>query len=294
MLVLGFSDYETQARRLAQTLSLPFALVEIHRFPDGESRIRLPTRLPSQVILCRSLDHPNDKLVELLLSAQTARESGVERLTLVAPYLCYMRQDIAFHPGEAVSQRIVGRFLAGLFDCVITIDAHLHRIDRLEQALPGIQAINLSAGPLLSEYLRQRTTPEQALLVGPDSESAQWVEAIANNAEREFVIASKQRFGDRQVEITLPEHDYAGKQILLIDDMISTGSTLCRVATDLMNRGVASIDALVTHALYDAPAGERMQVAGIRRICSSDSVTHASNRLTLDRLLAEAIRHCSA
>jgi ribose-phosphate pyrophosphokinase len=293
MLVLGFSEYETQGRRLAQALSLPYSTVEVHRFPDGESRVRLPSQLPPQVILCRSLDHPNDKLIELLLTAETARESGVERLTLVAPYLCYMRQDIAFHPGEAVSQRIVGRFLAGLFDCVITIDAHLHRIDRLDQALPGIQAINLSAGPLLSEYLKQRTTPEQCLLVGPDSESAQWVEAIADSAEREFVIASKQRFGDRQVEISLPEHAYAGKQILLIDDVISTGTTLCRVATDLMDRGVASIDALVTHALYDTNAGQRMQAAGIRRICSSDSVSHPSNSLSLDQLLADAIRHCT-
>ena len=293
MLVLGFSDYQTQGRRLADTLSLPYDQVEVHQFPDGESRVRLPARLPPQVILCRSLDHPNSKLVELLLTAETARQSGVERLTLVAPYLCYMRQDIAFHPGEAVSQRIVGRFLAGLFDCVITIDAHLHRIDRLDQALPGIQAINLSAGPLLSEYLKQRTRPEQTLLVGPDSESAQWVEAIARSAEREYVIASKQRYGDHQVEITLPDHAYAGKQILLIDDMISTGTTLCRVATDLMDRGAGSIDALVTHALYDDDAGQRMQAAGIRRICSSDSVTHSSNSLELAQLLADAIRQAA-
>jgi ribose-phosphate pyrophosphokinase len=294
MLVLGFSDYETQAHRLAQTLSLPYALAEVHRFPDGESRVRLPTLLPPQLILCRSLDHPNSKLIELLLVAESARQSGAEHLTLVAPYLCYMRQDIAFHPGEAVSQRIVGRFLAGLFDCVITIDAHLHRIDRLDQALPGIQAINRSAGPLLSDYLKQRTTPQQTLLVGPDSESAQWVEAIASSAEREYVIASKQRFGDHQVEITLPDHAYAGKQILLIDDMISTGTTLCRVAADLTGRGVASIDALVTHALYDTTAAQRMQAAGIRHICSSDSVTHPSNSLALDRLLADTIRDSTA
>jgi len=294
MLVLGFSDYTTQGRLLADALSLPYAEVEIHHFPDAESRVRLPSRLPPQVILCRSLDQPNGKIVELLLTAQTARENGVERLTLVAPYLCYMRQDIAFHPGEAVSQRIVGRFLAGLFDGVITVDAHLHRIDRLDQALPGILAINLSAGPLLSEYLKHRTEPEQTLLVGPDSESAQWVEAIARSADRDSVVASKRRFGDHRVEISLPEHDYTGKRILLIDDMISTGTTLCGIAKDLMARGAESIDALVTHALYDESAAERLQAAGIRHICSSDSVTHPSNRLTLANLLADALRQSTA
>lgn len=290
MLVLGFTDYETQGRRLAQTLSLPFSLVELHHFPDGESRIRLPAELPAQVILCRSLDHPNNKLIELLLTAQTARQSGVAQLTLVAPYLCYMRQDIAFHPGEAVSQRIIGRFLAGLFERVITVDAHLHRIDRLEQALPGIQALNLSAAPLLSDFLMQQTAQTQTLLVGPDSESAQWVEAIARSAQREFIIANKRRLGDHRVEITLPDHPYAGKQILLIDDMISTGNTLCRIANDLMTRGAASIDALVTHALFNMEAKKQMQAAGIRHIWSTDSIPHPTNHISLDHLLADAIR----
>ncbi len=291
MLVLGFTDYETQGRRLAQTLSLPFSRVELHHFPDGESRVRLPMELPAQVILCRSLDQPNSKLIELLLTAQTARQGGVEQLTLVAPYLCYMRQDIAFKPGEAVSQRIIGRFLAGLFERVISVDAHLHRIDRLEQALPGIRALNLSAALLLSEFLMQRTPQDQTLLVGPDSESAQWVKAIAQNARRDFVIANKRRLGDHQVEITLPDHPYAGKQICLIDDMISTGITLCRVAQDLKTRGAASIDALVTHALFHTEAAQQMQAAGIRHIWSTDSVTHPTNLLSLNHLLADAIRH---
>ena len=129
-MLLGFSDYESQGRRLADALGMPFALVAIHRFPDGESKVTLPSPLPERVVLCRSLDAPNDKLIELMLCAETARAMGAKRVALVAPYLCYMRQDIAFHPGEAVSQKIVGKFLAGLFDAVITVDPHLHRIAR--------------------------------------------------------------------------------------------------------------------------------------------------------------------
>jgi ribose-phosphate pyrophosphokinase len=119
MIILAFPDYLKQARRLAACLNAPLAEVTLHHFPDNESLIRLPPSLPGHVILCRSLNQPNDKLIELLLCATTARELGADRLTLVAPYLSYMRQDIANQPGEAVSQRIIGKLLAGLFDDVL-------------------------------------------------------------------------------------------------------------------------------------------------------------------------------
>lgn len=288
MLVLGFDDYELPGRRLAQALSLPFEKIELHQFPDGESKLRLPPELPERVIICRSLDDPNSKLIELLLSAQTAREQGARHLTLVAPYLCYMRQDMAFHPGEAVSQRIIGRFLADLFDRVITTDAHLHRISHLSEAIPGIRAVNTTAASIMSDFLKGQNTG--LLLVGPDSESAQWVEAIAGEAGYDCVVAQKKRLGDQQVKITLPAGNYADKKIVLIDDVISTGHTLITVAALLYGQGVASIDTLVTHALYDDSTARHLRKTGIGHIWSTDSIPHASNTLHLDQLLADAVR----
>ena len=99
ILILSFDDYEAQSRKLAQVLDIPCHMIQRHRFPDGENKLTLPAKLPEHVIFCRSLDQPNEKLLELLLAAKTARELGAKVLTLVAPYLCYMRQDKAFHPG---------------------------------------------------------------------------------------------------------------------------------------------------------------------------------------------------
>ena len=145
--LLYFDDEEAPALRLSQAAGLTALAIARHRFPDGELKLRLPVddtgRLPPLAVLLRSLHQPNEKLVELLLAARTARQLGVQHLTLVAPYLAYMRQDIAFHPGEAVIQQVVGGFLAGLFDAVITVDPHLHRIDRLEQAIPVSHAVVL-------------------------------------------------------------------------------------------------------------------------------------------------------
>jgi len=285
-LVLGFTDYAAQSERLARELGAAFALVDLHRFPDGESKLTLPPTLPGHVVICRTLDHPNDKLVELMLCAETARQLGAQHLTLVAPYLCYMRQDIAFNPGEAVSQKIVGRFLAHHFDAVITVDPHLHRITHLSEAIPRGEAIALTATALMAQFITQRI--DHPMIIGPDAESEQWVRAIAEPANLDFVVATKERLGDRHVRTTLPEREYRGRHVVLVDDMASTGRTLIAVASLLADRGVASIDCLVTHALFADDATRQLHDAGVTDIWSSDSISHGSNRIELAPLLAAA------
>lgn len=287
-LTLGFPDYQPQGRRLAEALGVDYAEVALHRFPDGESRVTLPESLPERVVLCRSLDHPNDKLVELLLAAGTARELGARHLTLAAPYLCYMRQDIAFHPGEAVSQRLVGGLLAQLFDAVVTVDPHLHRIERLDQAIPGRQALAISAAPAMAAFLRQQV--DSPLLLGPDGESDQWVRAIAEPAGLACAVARKERAGDREVRISLPDLPWQGRTVVLVDDMVSTGQTLVAVATALRSAGAGAIHCLVTHPLFADDATPQLRAAGVDQIWSSDSIGHASNAVPLAALLAGAIR----
>ncbi len=289
MLVLSFPESHAQAQQLAEALGVVCKNVDIHHFPDGESRLVLPEDLPEQVIFHRSLDHPNDKLVELLLAADSAREQGVKQLTLVAPYLCYMRQDKAFHPGEVVSQKIIGRFLASHFDQVLTVDTHLHRIQHLEEAVPARYARNLSATKTMGQFLSRQNL--QPLLLGPDQESRQWVAAIANIAQLDYVIADKTRLGDRDVRINLPEAEYQNRDIVIVDDVISSGYTVAVAATQLREKGVREIHCLVTHALFAKHAVENLKAAGIRHIWSSDSIPHSSNVIPLAPLLAGALKN---
>ncbi|HFD79405.1 MAG TPA: ribose-phosphate diphosphokinase [Gammaproteobacteria bacterium] len=286
-LLLGFPEYREQARALAAAAGLVYADVRIHHFPDGESRVQLPPQLPAEVTLCRSLDHPNARLVELELAAATALQLGARQLTLVAPYLCYMRQDIAFHPGEAVSQRIVGELLARRFHTLITVDPHLHRVHRLDQAVPVPRAVSLSAYRAMADFLLQRF--DRPFLVGPDAESEQWVRAIAAVHGFDYRVARKERRGDRDVRIRLPAGDYGDRQLVLVDDVASTGRTLEQTALQLRAHRPASISVLVTHALFVDDALERLRRAGIDRVYSSDSVPHPSNRLPLASLLAGAL-----
>ncbi|MDD2760607.1 MAG: ribose-phosphate diphosphokinase, partial [Methylomonas sp.] len=225
--------------------------------------------------------------IELLLFAKTARELGVRRITLIAPYLCYMRQDIANRPGEAVSQRIVGQLLAEAFDDVITVDPHLHRISRLEQAIPLANAISLTAGGVIGAFLQKRLN--KAILLGPDSESEQWVSGIARNIGFRYGVANKIRSGDLSVEIALPDMDFEHQDVVIVDDMASTGRTMAKTIGLLRHAGAAAVYAAVTHPLFCGDAEALMHSAGVKEIWSTDSIEHATSCIRLDALLSSAV-----
>jgi ribose-phosphate pyrophosphokinase len=287
-LLLAFDDEEAFALGLARNLGVGCAFVERHRFPDGETRLRLPARLPPRTLLLRGLQQPNDKLAELMLTAAGARELGAQELVLISPYLAYMRQDIAFHPGEVVSQRHLGRALASWFDEVLTVDPHLHRIDRLEQVIPERRCHTLTAARLLGEWVRQQVP--DALLVGPDAESAQWVGVAAAHAGRPCAICVKQRHGDHEVAVALPSSDVAGRAVVLMDDVASTGQTLMQATRGLLAGGAASVDVAVTHALFVGDAYRQVLATGVRQVWSTDCVPHPSNVVSVQPLIADALR----
>jgi ribose-phosphate pyrophosphokinase len=286
-MLLCFDDEQESAERIAAVGNLDFARINRHRFPDGEIKLHLPDTLPEQVVILRTLNNPNEKLVELLLAAQTARDLGARHLTLVAPYLAYMRQDIAFHPGEAISQRIVGHFLAGLFDAVVTVDPHLHRVSTLDEAVPVANAIVLSAAPLLSDLIATRR--QQPLLIGPDEESAQWVAFAASRHGFEHAVCHKTRNGDRSVHVALPDLPMAGRQVVLLDDVASTGHTVAQAAQLILAAGAVSVDVAVSHALFVDDALQVIQQAGVSEVWSTDCIKHPSNAVSMTTTIAQAL-----
>ena len=241
-----------------------------------------------RVVLYRSLDNPNEKLVELLLVAQTARALGARHLTLVAPYMAYMRQDMAFTPGEAISQRIVGQFLSTIVNAIISVDPHLHRVATMQELVPGASAVVLTGAEILSDLIVQRRT--RPLLVGPDAESRQWVALAARRHGLDFAVCTKVRSGDHAVQVALPPVDVAGRAVVILDDIASTGQTVSAAARLLRAADAASIDAAVTHALFAPQALDRMRAAGVGEVWSTDCIAHPSNSVSMAPLLAEALR----
>jgi len=277
------------ARRLAARLGLPLHEIETHRFPDSELRIRVEPAAATTIVFA-SLDQPNDKLLALLFASEALRRNGAARLVLVAPYLAYMRQDAAFHDGEAISQKVVGQLLAGAFDRVVTVDAHLHRTKTIGAVFPDAEADNLSAMPAIADVLHDKIDPK-TVVVGPDSESRPWVTDLARRLGLDCAVARKTRASDRSVSINFAEPTlFAERPALLIDDMVSSGATLIVGAKTLRAAGATTIDAVVTHALFASELTRALFDAGIRSLKSTDSVPHPSNAIMLDTVLAEALR----
>lgn len=286
-LLLAFAEEEHLAGPLAGALGCPLAYVHRHAFPDGETRITLPPQLPPQVVVLRGLQAPNAKLTELAIVAPAARELGARELVLVAPYLAYMRQDMAFHPGEAVSQRHIGALIAHLFDRLVTIDPHLHRVSTLDEVVPGRRGTALSAAAALGDWIAAQVPA--AVLIGPDEEAVQWVEAAARAHGLAHGVGRKVRRGDRDVSVALPALALAGRAVVLMDDVASTGRTLIDAARQALAAGAASVDVAVTHALFVDDAVAQLQAAGVRHVWSTDAVRHASNVVSVAPLIAAAL-----
>lgn len=284
MIALTLPDNEA----FAAGLGLPVHPVELHMFPDGESRVRVDAPVAGEdvVIVC-TLDRPDPKIVPLLFAAQACRDLGARRVRLVAPYLCYMRQDRAFRSGEAVSALVVTRLLDREFDGIVTVDPHLHRIRRLD-ALYRTPCRVVHAAPVLAAWIRKNV--ESPLIIGPDEESAQWAEEVARGAGAPSTVLRKTRRGDRDVDVTVPElARWPGRTPVLVDDIVSTAHTLAAAASHLRSAGAPAPVCAVVHALFAPGADAALHNAGVARLVSCNTVQHATNLLDVSAAVGEAL-----
>ena len=287
--VVAMPGQDGPARRLAETLDAPFAEIDVHHFPDGESRVRAPEADGTALVYC-SLDDPNAKLVELMLAASALADRGAGRRVLVAPYLCYMRQDTAFAPGEAVSQRVVGDFLAARFGRIVTVDPHLHRTPDLGAVFPGAEADALTATGALADMIAADPGVEDLLLVGPDAESEVWVSRVAEALDAPYLVGRKVRRGDRDVTIELPGIARAeDRRVLIVDDLVSSGATLIECARLARAAGAASVEAAATHCLSSRADHDALMQAGLARLRSTDTIAHFTNAAPIAPVLAAAL-----
>lgn len=289
--LLYFAEDEPFAIQLAKISGLVPQKIERHRFPDGELKLTLPEQLSSQTFVLRSLDHPNEKLIELLLASETAKQMGAKSLVLIAPYLAYMRQDIAFHKGEAISQKIILQFLQDLFTKLITVDPHLHRISKIEDVAPHLDSIVLSGAPRLGDWIAQEFSKQTdtPILIGPDAESEQWLAQAAKAHQFRYAACHKVRHGDLSVEIKLPDIELKNQAVVLLDDVASSGRTLAKAAELIQNAGARSIDVAVTHALFSGDARETILAAGVRHLWSTDCITDGSNVVSMANDIANVL-----
>jgi ribose-phosphate pyrophosphokinase len=284
--LFAFPDTLDLARAVGARLELDVSPVDVHRFPDGESLVRIECEDPGHAIVFRSLHHPNEKLIEVLFAADSLRRQGASSVGLVAPYLGYMRQDCVFQPGEPISQRVVGQLLGNAYDHVLTVEAHLHRIRELAEVF-SCPAESVSAAIPIAQWLR--TQPKADIVIGPDAESEPWIRSIAQEADVEWSVATKVRDSDREVRIDLPPLPSGTRRAWVVDDIASSGATLETLVRILKSAGVQEAGAGIVHALLERDMPSRLAQAGLDRLVSTDGIDDPTNAIALAPLLAESI-----
>ena len=280
---------EVVAHSLAAEIDGEIGKLVVRRFPDGESYFRYETPIDGrEVILVASLDRPDEKVLPVIFAAGTAKELGASKVGLVAPYLAYMRQDKRFNPGEAVSSIYFAKVLSSWIDWLVTVDPHLHRRSSLDE-IYSVPSATVHAAPLVSEWIRGAISAP--LLIGPDSESEQWVAAVAADAGAPFVVLEKTRRGDRDVEVTVPEVDkWHDRTPVLVDDIISTARTMIETVGHVRAAGLHAPVCIGIHAVFADNAYAELKQAGAGEIVTCNTIGHDSNRIDISGLIASAVR----
>lgn len=278
------------AGSLAQQLSFEQGKTSQRLFPDGESYLRIDTPVEGRhCIVLADLSHPNNKYLPLVFLVQTLREFGAASVGLVAPYLSYMRQDRRFVEGEAITSRIFARHLSAQIDWLVTVDPHLHRYRSLDE-IYSIPNRVVAGAPLLADWLKGQTN---VLLVGPDAESEQWVSEIAAHSGHAFVIGAKQRFGDRDLQVSLPDlRSYQQHTAVIIDDVIASGQTILKCIVALRAQGIERIKCAGVHGIFADGVDAQLLAAGLDELATTNTIVHPSNAMDICPLLLGPVREC--
>ena len=274
-------------RHLTQKLALraegDCSNLETEVFPDTELRVRFTENVKDKnVYLVQSFyagkRDINDKLIEVLFAGKTAKDLGAKDIYLIAPYFPYLRQDIRFRRGEAISSRIMAELLK-FFKKVFIVEPHLHRFKSFSEFFPNAKRVSLSDE--VADYIKKKIG--KCLLVGPDSESEQWVKPVAEKLDLKYEILEKERFTPRKVR-TKGKKSTADK-IVIIDDIISTGGSLIEASKFVKTRNLYFVG---MHGLFSEGAIKKLTKKG--KTIVSNTIPHKKYGIDCTKAIAELLK----
>ncbi len=287
MLVVAGSASPKLSARVAKQFKCQLVRPTLWRFPDGELYTRIPTELNGEhALVVQSTCYPqNDNLVELCFLLGAAKDLGAERVTAIVPYLAYARQDKQFKPGEAISIRTVCKLIehAGADD-FITVDVHQEEVTRNF----SIPAYNLTAMPLLGRYLNGLKL-KNPVVIGADRGASERAKQIALEMGVEYDHLEKQRVTPEKV-VTQPKRlSVANRDVVIVDDIISTGGTIIEAAKILRRQHARGIYPACTHPVLAGKALQRIRAAGIKQVIATDTIEHRVSAVSVAPLIANVI-----
>lgn len=288
-IILSLFDQHPLLETVAEKLECDVSHIVVRDFPDEETYIKFENSLQDRdVILLNSLDRPNQKILPLLFVAETAKQLGAKSIGLCAPYLAYMRQDKRFKSGEGITSEYFAKLLSRYFDWLVTVDPHLHRRHNLSE-IYSIPNTVLHAASLICEWIAKNI--EMPVLIGPDSESEQWVSVVAEGASAPYLILEKIRYGDKSVEISPPAIEpFLNHTPVLVDDIISTARTMIETIHHLNKFKMKPPTCIGVHAVLAGDAYKTLISSGVGQIVTCNSIKHPTNGIDLSAIITIGIQ----
>ncbi len=291
MLITSCGNSEKIAKAVAKALHTSYSPVFISDFPDGDLYLKFNTAVKGKtVVIVHSFQpHSNESLLRIIFAAETAKDLGAKKVILVAPYLAFLRQDARFHPGEAISSKIMAKHLSTCIDKIITIDGHLHRYRTLG-ALFSIPGKDLTANSLIADYIK-KNIKNDIVIVGPDWESFQWAERIATKIGAPVTVFEKTRHTSRKVSVKMIKPiSLKGKHVIIVDDIISTGHTVIEAAKLAYAQGAKDVSTIAVHGLFVENALAKLKKAKLKHIVTTNCIEHPTNKIEVVPILIEELR----
>ncbi len=287
-LIAGNSSKDL-ARKISKKLKANLVKSEVKIFPDGESKITLKGKLSkSKTIVVQSIYPPVDSnLIQALSLISKAKEYSTE-VIVVVPYLGYARQDREFLPGEIATMKVLGQLFKGAgASKIIVVDIH----SKIGLKHFKIKSENLSAIPDLARYF-QKINLKNPLVVSPDQGGKERAKEFADKFGSDFIALKKQR--DRKtgkVQIKTGGLDEViGRDLILVDDMISTGGSIIKATEFLKKQKCNRVFVTCTHALLMNDAEKKIRKAGVTRIISANTIPGNSSIVDVSSTIAKAIK----
>ena len=286
--VIAGSASKDLGKRIARRLKAPYVEAKTRVFPDGESKITFGRIPKNSVILVVQSTYPpvDTNLLQALSIISQARKVS-SKIYAIIPYMGYARQDRQFLSGEVVTMSIVARMLksAGAKKIVV-VDIH----SKIALNHFKIPKENISAIPELAKYFKRMKLTD-ALVVSPDMGGALRAKRFASLINTDFIALKKSRNRNTgKVVIQSSKVDVRGKDLILVDDIISTGGSIVKAAQFLKRQKCKRVFVACTHGLFVGDAEKKIRNAGVSRIISTNTIPRNTSKVDISGVIADSIR----